>query len=173
MSALVWSEHPDQPLVWYGENGEGHKALIVGGVQRYEGKKVLEIETFGCAVDGVEIGQRGSVAYAKEWCQTYVDNLPPVIPFIVVDMHLWRVVQSGPHRRIEGCVYGQSGLDAGTKITTDIVVELVWDADGDLATIADKSVYRLCREEHSARLIAAGYLWERAEADVVRAEQGE
>lgn len=164
----VWIPREGQPLVW-DATINARFATIVGGVQKFEGKKTLEIETYACSIGDLAIGQRGTLEAAQEWCEKIVANMPEPK---IAEMHLWRVMQYGVHRRVEGHVYGDRRFATGKKITTDNILTLDWHEDGDLVKTVDESHYRLCPPERTAVLIAFGYDLEMMDRDRVAETDG-
>jgi hypothetical protein len=159
---VEWTPREGSPLVWDATINARSKASIVGGIQVFEGKKRLEIETYGCWVNDKSVGQRGSLETAKEWCVVIAENLAPDHSAIA-EMHLWSIVPYGPHKRIVGFVYGDARFGQGVGITTENIVKMDWDPGGDLVTAADGFQYRLCGQDRTAELIVKGYAREARE----------
>lgn len=155
--ALNWVPRPGHPLVWDADIDMRHKASIIGGIQRFEGRQAVEVETYTCFIDGKNIGQQTSAERAKEWCEQIAGSMIEQPLRIDGEMHLWMIVPQGPDRRAEGCIYGDPRFKDGRRITTENIVSIDWDADGDLITTSDRSYFRLCRQERTAELITLGY----------------
>lgn len=158
MTTLSWQTRDDMPMTWFAESGE-HKFMIVGGVQTFEGKLTLTIETYECTLGPRSLGQRSTLEAAQDWCQQICNNIPTPRP-LGGEMHVWQWVNVGPDRRVTGYIYHDPRFDDGKKITTGNVETLNWDEEGEIAKTADGSIFRLCSPERTAELIGIGYAFE-------------
>lgn len=153
---LEWIAREGAENVWDARTDE-NVLTVIGG------------STFGCAINGKSIGQRGTRESAQEWCEHIAVNLPPRERS--GELHLWTIMdypvgdhRFGSGRYIDARVYGDRRFTDGKQIKTGAIVEMRNDVTGDYVTTRNPtSLYLLAPPERTAALILKGFEAERDE----------